>query len=60
MATKKIIVVPCMVNMRLNTCGETKSIVRTNQLDAHDRRFNPADHQENQTHTAMYRMPSRL
>ena len=25
-ATKKIMVVPCMVNMRLNTCGETKSL----------------------------------
>ncbi len=26
MATKKIIVVPCMVNMRLKTWGETKSL----------------------------------
>ncbi len=26
MATKKIIVVPCMVNIRLNTCGDTKSV----------------------------------
>ena len=26
MATKKIMVVPCIVNMRLKTCGETKSL----------------------------------
>ena len=26
MATKKTMVVPCMVNMRLKTCGETKSL----------------------------------
>ena len=26
MTTKKIMVVPCMVNMRLKTCGETKSL----------------------------------
>jgi hypothetical protein len=26
MATKKIIVVPCMVNIWLNTCGETKPL----------------------------------
>ncbi len=24
MAAKKIMVVPCMVNMRLNVCGETR------------------------------------
>ena len=47
MATKKIIVVPCMVNMRLKTCGETKSLCGTNQLDPHDRRFDPADHEKN-------------
>ena len=26
MATKKIIVVPCIVNIRLKTCGDTKSL----------------------------------
>ena len=26
MAKKKIIVVPCIVNIRLNTCGDTKSL----------------------------------
>src|SRR5215472_17005731 len=29
MATKKIIVVPCMVNIRLNTSGETKTACGT-------------------------------
>ena len=48
MPTKKTIVVPCIVNMRLKTCGETKSLCGTHELDAHDRRFNPADHEEDQ------------
>ena len=45
MATKKIIVVPCIVNIRLNTCGDTKSLCgyinwmrMIERLDAGDRR----------------------
>ena len=39
MTTKKIIVVPCIVNMRLKTCGETKSLCGIHQLDADDEGF---------------------
>ncbi len=46
MATKKIMVVPCIVNMRLNTCGETKCRMGNGQLDAHDGCFDSADDEE--------------
>ena len=46
MPTKKTMVVPCMVNRRLKTCGETKSIVREHQLNANDERFDPGDNQK--------------
>ena len=49
MATKKIMVVPCMVNMRLKTCGETKLLCEMHQLDANDERFDSADHEKQQS-----------
>ncbi len=39
-------VVPCMVNNWLKTCGETKWLCGNGQLDAHHRGFQPADHQK--------------
>ena len=39
-------VVPCMVNSWLKTCGRDEMVVRNRQLDAHDRRFQAADHEE--------------
>ena len=35
-ATKKIIVVPCIVNIRLKTWGETKVVMRPDELETHD------------------------
>jgi hypothetical protein len=46
MATKKIIVVPCIVNIRLKTCGETKLLCAC--LDANDQRFKTGDHEVGQ------------
>ncbi len=48
MATKKIIVVPCIVNIRLNTSGDTKSLCGTDELDPHDGRFHAAEDEEQQ------------
>ncbi len=48
MATKKIMVVPCMVNMRLKTCGETKLLCGIHQLDANDCGFNAANDEKEQ------------
>jgi hypothetical protein len=41
MAMKKIIVVPCIVNMRLNTCGDTTVVVRKHELEPADERLAP-------------------
>ena len=48
MTTKKIIVVPCIVNMRLKTSGETKWLCGTIELYPHDRRFDTANDEKHQ------------
>ncbi len=40
MPTRNTMVVPCMVNMRLNVAGETKGVVGKEQLDADQQGFN--------------------
>ena len=41
-------VVPCIVNSRLNVNGETKCVVRDRQLNPNQHRFNAAHKQKNQ------------
>ncbi len=48
MPTKKTIVVPCMVIRRLKTCGETKWLFGHDELEAHDRRLEPGDEEEDE------------
>ena len=54
---EKIMVVPCMVNMRLKTSGETK-LLCAHQLDAHDQCLDSADHEKQQADRMG--IPSRL
>ena len=48
MATKKTMVVPCMVNMRLKTCGRNKMIVGNGKLNAHDASLRSRHNQKEQ------------
>ena len=48
MATKKIMVVPCIVNIRLKTCGETKSLCGPMSWIRMMVASTPADHQKHQ------------
>ncbi len=48
MPTKKTIVVPCMVKSRLKTCGETKVLLGTSELNAHQNGFESGDDEEDE------------
>ena len=48
MTTRKIIVVPCMVNNWLNVSGCEKVVVRDGKLQAYEKRFDSADDEKDQ------------
>src|SRR5215475_3271346 len=59
MATKKIIVVPCMVIKRLKTCGDTRWLFGTTSCSRMTVAMEPATSRKRMPLT-MYMMPSRL
>src|SRR5262249_46829462 len=59
MATKKIIVVPCMVIRRLKTCGDTRWLFGTTSCSRMTVAIEPATSRKRMPLT-MYMMPSRL
>src|SRR6266404_7168087 len=59
MATKKIIVVPCIVNMRLKTSGDTKSLCAVTSCTRMTVASMPPITRHASAYT-MYMMPSRL
>src|SRR5262249_6281383 len=58
-ATKKIIVVPCMVSRRLKTCGGTRGLFGTTSCSRMTVAIEPATSRKRMPLT-MYMMPSRL
>ena len=60
MATKKIIVVPCIVNIRLKTCGDTKSLCGYISWMRMISRFDPGDARERPGRRGCTGCPSRL
>ena len=60
MATKKIIVVPCIVNIRLNTCGDTKSLCGYINWTRMTSASRPAIDEEARARNRMYSSPIRL
>ena len=54
MPTKKTMVVPCIVNMRLKTCGETRLFSRNRKLKAHHDGFQARDYKKHQRITDVH------